>query len=156
LGIISCQNIILYIITNVIPVYILIIVIMNDIQILQLFGLSLLAISISTVLDRGMLKKLFLSFADSLSVLFLTGLLTLVLGYLIILTHKNWGGLIHNFVLIIWYLSLIKGLFLLVFPGLTMNLLKSMSNKNCSTNFFSILIFVFSLLCLYAGFIPMK
>jgi len=89
LGIISCQNIILYIITNVIPVYILIIVIMNDIQILQLFGLSLLAISISTVLDRGMLKKLFLSFADSLSVLFLTGLLTLVLGYLIILTHKN-------------------------------------------------------------------
>gem|GEM_PF-2366916 len=89
MGIISCQNIILYIITNVIPVYILIIVIMNDIQILQLFGLSLLAISISTVLDRGMLKKLFLSFADSLSVLFLTGLLTLVLGYLIILTHKN-------------------------------------------------------------------
>gem|GEM_PF-4325406 len=47
-------------------------------------------------------------------------------------------------------------MFLLVFPGLTMNLLKSMSNKNCSTNFFSILIFVFSLLCLYAGFIPMK
>lgn len=129
---------------------------MSDIQILQLFGLSLLAVSISAVLDRGMLKKLFLSFADNLSVLFLTGLFTLVLGCLIILTHKIWGGLIHNFVLVIWYLSVIKGLFLLVFPGLTVKMLKSMSNKNCSTTFYTILIFVFSLLCLYAGFIPMK
>lgn len=129
---------------------------MSDIQVLQLLGLTLLAVSISAILDRGMLKKLFLSFADNYAVLFLSWLLALVMGCLIILTHKMWWWVLHEVVLVIWYLSLIKWLFLLVYPALTTKMMKNISNCKWVFITYPILLFAFSLICLFLGFMPLK
>lgn len=125
---------------------------MNDIQILQLFGLALAAIGISALLDKEMLKKLFLSFNSNLALLFITWLLTLVLGYVLIVTHKFSQNLLANIILVLWYLSLIKGLFMLLFPNLTVKVMKCFSWMKLLYVFYPLLILLAWLVCLYFGF----
>ena len=106
---------------------------MSDAQIFQLFSLVYLAIGIGMLINRDFYKKLFEDFCESAAVMYIGGVFTLVIGYLILALRGCSVCCVSGFSIIIpiiGWLALIKGILILIQPKMMITLTKALLKES--------------------------
>lgn len=103
----------------------------NSIFIARIFGLYYLIIGAGIMLNRKSFQQLLDDFCKSTALVFFAGLLALVVGLAIILTHNIWVANWTVLITILGWGALIKGIWMVVFPGTVFKFMQSYrKNKN--------------------------
>ncbi len=89
----------------------------TSIFIAQIFGLCYLIIGAGLLFNRKTFQRIMDDFCKNASLVFYGGLLALVTGVVIILTHNVWVANWTAIITIIGWLALIKGIWIIVFPN---------------------------------------
>lgn len=125
---------------------------MSYLHVFQIFGLFLFLLGLSSIINKNIYKKILESFASSYGLFFLTWLLVLFLGYLMVTFYNIWEWKLTVIVTILWWMSIIKGAFMVAFPEWTMTLTKKIIKINCIMSFFWYPVIVLWLILLYLGY----
>ena len=72
--------------------------------------------NVITMINRKHLEKLRQSFLENLALTWICGVITLILGLLVVVEHNIWSRDWRIIITLIGWVTLAKGLFLLVFP----------------------------------------
>ncbi len=118
-------------------------------NIIQLLALIYVLIGISMIFNSSFYKKLFEDMVQSKSFLFISWLLAFVLGFVLLLYYPDINFSKEWLIALIWYLSLIKGMFLLVFPRCFTKLVKFVLKYY---NVYWPLVLLLWLILIYIGF----
>lgn len=127
---------------------------MSDAQIFQILSILYIAVGIGIVLNPGHYKKLFESFVENPSVLYIGGALALAVGYLIVAFHNTWTADVSVIVTIIGWAALLKGIVLLVQPKIMITLIKAILKEEKTLRIEGIAIIILGLVLSYLGFCP--
>lgn len=88
----------------------------NSIFIARVFGLCYLIIGAGFMFNRKAFQRIMDDFCKNAALLFFAGLLALVIGVVIIITHNIWVADWTVMITIIGWAALIKGIWIIVFP----------------------------------------
>jgi len=89
----------------------------TSVFIARIFGLCYLIIGAGFVFNRKSLHRIMEDFCKNAALVFYGGLLALVIGVVIILTHNVWVANWTVMITIIGWLALIKGIWMIFFPN---------------------------------------
>ena len=89
---------------------------MTDAQIFQVLGIAYLAVGLGILINPDFYKKLVTMFSENPPALYLSGLIALLVGYLLVTFHNIWPKDWPVIITILGWVALIKGLFLLLLP----------------------------------------
>jgi uncharacterized protein YjeT (DUF2065 family) len=95
---------------------------MTDAQIFQIMGITYLAVGIGMLINPGFYKKLVAMFAENPPALYLGGLVALLAGFLLVTFHNIWIEDWTVVITIFGWVALIKGLFLLLLPNVSITI----------------------------------
>lgn len=98
----------------------------------KVFGLMMLLVGLGMLLDKKSYEKMFKELSDSYSDLLTHGFLALFAGVAMVTYHNIWEGEWWVVLITIFgWISLLKGVLRLLFPGMVMGMLKSfLKNKS--------------------------
>ena len=125
---------------------------MTDAQIFQLFGLAYLAMGIGGVIKRDAYIKLMEDFSKSAGILFLTGLLTITVGFIMVTFHNVWVMGWTVIITIFGWSALIKGILILMFPGFYFRIFDWIKKRKTLMRIYPIFIILISVFLLLLGF----
>lgn len=94
----------------------------------EIWGISITVVCFALLIKEKHLRRLFASL-ETEDNLFLWGLISLVLGIAMVLSHNVWTKSWQVVITILGWISLLKGLSLLFIPELTKKWVKMMENK---------------------------
>jgi uncharacterized protein YjeT (DUF2065 family) len=97
---------------------------MTDAQIFQVLGIVYLAVGIGMLINPDFYKKLMSEFSENPPSTYLSGLAALVIGYLLVRFHNIWPSDWPVIITIFGWVALIKGLFLLLLPRVSIKISK--------------------------------
>ncbi len=89
---------------------------MTDTQLFQLFGIVYLAVGIGMLINPDFYKKMIKDFTENPPGIYLGGLVALAIGFLLVTFHNNWVKDWSVIITIIGWVALVKGLFLVILP----------------------------------------
>ena len=125
---------------------------MTDAQIFQLFGLAYLVMGIGGVIKRDAYIKLMDDFSKSMGLLFITGLLTITVGFLLVTFHNVWVMGWTVIITIFGWIALIKGIGILMFPGFYFRIFDSMKKRKMMMRIYPIFVLLIGVFLLLLGF----
>jgi hypothetical protein len=125
---------------------------MTDAQIFQLFGLAYLVMGIGGVIKRDAYIKLMDDFSKSMGLLFITGLLTITVGFLLVAFHNVWVMGWTVIITIFGWIALIKGIVILMFPGFYFRIFDSLKKRKTLMSIYPIIVILISIFLLLLGF----
>ncbi|MHC4264757.1 MAG: hypothetical protein ACYSUK_02360 [Planctomycetota bacterium] len=102
---------------------------MSDGQIFKLFGLVYLAVGSGILVNPEYYKNLFQEFAEKCCVMYLSGIMSLSIGFLLVTFHNIWAWEWSVILTIIGWLALIKGLVILVRPKAMMSMIEALTTE---------------------------
>ena len=104
---------------------------MSDSQIFKLFGLVYLAVGSGMLVNPEYYKNLFEEFMEKrcMTYLYLGGIMSLSIGYLLVIFHNVWAFEWGVIITIFGWLALIKGLVILVRPKVMISMIKAMTTE---------------------------
>ncbi|MCM8816091.1 MAG: hypothetical protein NC913_01050 [Candidatus Omnitrophica bacterium] len=121
---------------------------MTDNQILRLFGIFYLCIAINNVLNPDYYKRFFESFSNERFGMFLSGMIALIIGYVMIVNHNIWEFSKTVVVTITGWLILLKGVLILAVPDTFTRISSRVVGQKRSIRLYRIMIFVIGLIFL--------
>ena len=95
---------------------------MTDAQIFQVLGIVYLAVGIGMLINPDFYKKLMSEFSENPPSMYLSGLTAMVIGYLLVTYHNIWPNDWPVIITIFGWVALIKGLFLLLLPRVSIKI----------------------------------
>ena len=103
-----------------------------SILLVQIFGLYLLIVGVSLLINHKKLRRVFDDIEDHYFVVFTMGLFVLLLGLLLVLNHNIWEGEIWVIIVtIISWLTFLKGVAIVLLPISSFNkIVKNINNDN--------------------------
>lgn len=124
----------------------------TSIFIARIFGLCYLIIGAGLLLNQKFWREAIEDFSKNAATVFFGGIFALVVGVVIVLTHNVWVGNWTVIITIIGWIALIKGIWIIVFPG-TVSKFMQVYRKNKSLLLVqSIGALVFGAVLTYFGF----
>ena len=129
---------------------------MSDAQIFQVFSLVYLAIGTGMLINSDFYKKLFTDFCESAAMLYIGGVMSLVIGYLILALRGCsvcYSSGLAVIIPIIGWLALIKGILILVRPQMIIALTKAILKESTFKIMIAWVLFL-GLLFSFLGFCP--
>ena len=126
--------------------------VMTDAQIFQLFGLAYLVMGIGGVIKRDAYIKLMDDFSKSMGLLFVTGLLTITVGFIMVTFHNVWVMGWTVIITIFGWIALIKGIVILMFPGFYFRIFDSMKKRKMMMRIYPIFVLLIGVFLLLLGF----
>ena len=127
---------------------------MSDTQIFQLISLTYLAVGIGILINPDFYKKLYESFIEDTTALYLGGIMALVIGYLIVAFHNTWTKDFSVIITIVGWIALIKGVLIVVQPNIMIALIKAIATKENFLKIEAIAIIIIGLALSFLGFCP--
>ena len=106
---------------------------MTDKQIFQLFGLIYIAVGLGILLNPQYYKQMFADFKKSVAVMYLGGIFTFAIGFLLITFHNIWVKDVSVIITIVGWMALLKGISILILPRLMMKTMDIFTNVKTST-----------------------
>ena len=103
----------------------------NSLFLAQIIGPYCIIVGVGVLANRGYYEKMIDGFLKNEALLYFGGIIALLFGLLIVLTHNVWVVGWPAVITIFGWLGLIKGAWLLVFPGTVHKFMKSYQ-KNSS------------------------
>ena len=125
---------------------------MTDAQIFQLFGIAYLVMGIGGVIKRDAYIKLMDDFSKSMGLLFVTGLLTITVGFIMVTFHNVWVMGWTVIITIFGWIALIKGIVILMFPGFYFRIFDSMKKRKMMMRIYPIFVLLIGVFLLLLGF----
>jgi uncharacterized protein YjeT (DUF2065 family) len=123
---------------------------MTDHQVLQLFGVTFIVIGASMLKNPESIKKILDEIEHSNVSLFLSGLISLVIGCLLVVLHNVWEISSSLIITLIGWSGLLKGISILIFPEFTLRLSRRIVSSN-KLNYFAWASVVLGVVSLYLG-----
>ncbi|MDH3324646.1 MAG: hypothetical protein OEL89_03345 [Candidatus Peregrinibacteria bacterium] len=102
---------------------------MTDSQIFQAFATLYVAIGFGIIINLETYKKIFANFVDSKSTTFITGLLSMVVGFLIMIFHNTWTSDLTVIITIMGWLAFTKGALVVLMPNVFTIMVKTVSKS---------------------------
>lgn len=91
---------------------------MDDAQIFQIIAIFYISVSAGIILNPGYYKNFLRSFYNEPVAVFVSGLIAVTVGYLIIRHHNLWQLSSSVIITIIGWLAFLKGIFIIAMPQL--------------------------------------
>ncbi|MGC9602369.1 MAG: hypothetical protein ABSE76_01320 [Minisyncoccia bacterium] len=123
-----------------------------SIAIAQVLGLVLAIMGLSVIFDRKNVSVALDKIGQDRGFLWLWGFLILSMGAVIVVMNNSWTSGLALLITILGWLTLIKGAFLLLFPGPAIALYRK-CNKDGVLLFGGIVAFIVGVVLLYFGFV---
>ena len=104
---------------------------MTDSQIFQILGITFLVMGIGILGNSNFYKKMIKDFTENPPAIYIGGLIALAIGCFMVVLHNSWTKDWSVIITIFGWAVLIKGLFLIVLPKLSIrfsNAFKEMKN----------------------------
>ena len=127
---------------------------MSDAQIFQVFSIAYISIGIGFLINSDFYKKLFEDFAERTSMLYFGGMFALVIGYLIVAFHNTWTKDFSVIITVVGWISLAKGILILVWPKLMIAITKAILKSKNFLKIEVIAIIIIGLFFSFLGFCP--
>jgi len=96
----------------------------------QLLGVFYLVIGLSVLLKKEYYTKLFKTIEKSGMFVMMMGIVTLLIGTVMVMLHSKWTGGIEVLISVIGWCALLKGVFTLMFPKWSINVAKNVVDEN--------------------------
>ncbi|MEI6650549.1 MAG: hypothetical protein WCL23_03905 [Candidatus Moraniibacteriota bacterium] len=125
---------------------------MSDIQLFQLLGLAMFSIGVGMLAHPDVLKKMFRDLEHGPVAVYLSGFVSLFMGYVLVAFHNVWYFDRSVIITIVGWAALFKGLSLLLFPTSLFAVSKKMTRSDGYLKVFPWYAILFGLLLLYFGF----
>ncbi len=125
---------------------------MSDIQLFQLLGLAMFSIGVGMLAHPDVLTRMFRSLEHDPVAVYLSGFMSLFLGYALVAFHNMWSFDRSVIITIIGWLALLKGLSLLLFPTSLFSVSKKLTKSDAYLNIFPWYAIVFGIVLLFFGF----
>lgn len=125
---------------------------MSDIQLFQLLGLAMFSIGVGMLAHPEVLKKMFRDLEHGPVAVYLSGFMSLFMGYVLVAFHNTWRFDRSVIITIVGWLALFKGLSLLLFPTSLFAVSKKLTANERYFKIFPWYAILFGILLLYFGF----
>lgn len=126
---------------------------MTDLQIFQLFGLAFTAIGIGMLSNPANVKTLLDELEKSSLDLYLSGFISLTVGFLLVSFHNSWAWNSSLIITLLGWSGLLKGLSILIVPNFTIKLSERIVDNDVYLSVFAGFSVVLGLVSLYLGFL---
>ncbi|PIR04539.1 MAG: hypothetical protein COV59_00230 [Candidatus Magasanikbacteria bacterium CG11_big_fil_rev_8_21_14_0_20_39_34] len=123
----------------------------NSIFLAQLFGLFFLVIGLALLINKNEYKTIVGSVVSDPSHVFLWGIPVFALGSLLVLSHSQWTGGWEDLITLLGWAAFLKGVLLLLFPGLVYEAIKKAHKESMFLLEFSFSI-ILGIVLVYFGF----
>ncbi len=118
----------------------------------QLIGPVLIVIGVGLLLKQTEFREMATDFLSSRALIFVSGLLTLVVGLAIVLTHNVWEFNWPVIITILGWLSVFGGVFRILFPDSVQSMGTSMLDKPAMMTVSGVIQIVLGLWLSYVGY----
>jgi uncharacterized protein YjeT (DUF2065 family) len=125
---------------------------MTDAHIFQILGIAYLAVGIGILVNPDFYRKLITDFMENPPAVYLGGLVALVIGYLLVTFHNIWVRDWSVLITIIGWIALIKGLFLLVLPKVSVKICNTLGGMERFLTVEATVVIILGVLCGWLGF----
>ncbi len=126
---------------------------MSDIQIFQVLWLVYFAFGVGIILDKQILKKMLEEYIGNTAITFVSALLAILMGYLLIISHNIWEANFTVIITIIGWIAFFKGILLLIVPKFFLWMAKYLIKNKIILNIVPIIIIILGIFCLAVGFL---
>jgi hypothetical protein len=116
----------------------------------NIWGLSFIIIALSLLIYQENIKKIF-ELAENKTNLFICGVLSLILGIAMVLSHNIWVSNWRIVITLLGWLILVRGIVLLFFPKICLNFLKKIKD-NQNIPFALVAVVILGCILIYFGF----
>ena len=124
----------------------------TSVFIARIFGLCYLILGAGFVFNRKAFVRVMEDFCKNAALLFYGGLLALVIGVVIILTHNVWVANWTVIITIIGWIALIKGIWIIVFPNTVSKFMQAYQKNENLLMVHSIVALIFGAVLTFFGF----
>lgn len=124
----------------------------TSIFIAKIFGLCYLILGIGFLFNRETFMQLMEDYCKNMAILFYSGLLALVTGIVIILTHNVWVSDWTVIITIIGWIAFAKGIWIIVFPGRIRKFMEAYQKNENLITFQAAFALIFGAVLTYFGF----
>ena len=125
---------------------------MSDAHILQLLGLIYITFGLGAIINKTHYRNLMAEAPRNLLYMLLSGMLAFIIGFLIVRYHNTWTCTWSVLVTIIGWLSLIKGILIIVTPQTMIRLTQAIFNHTKNILIPALLILLLGILLALLGF----
>jgi uncharacterized protein YjeT (DUF2065 family) len=125
---------------------------MTDAQIFQLLGIVYAAVGLGGIINSDFYTKIVDSFDNNPALIYITALILLTTGFIIVTFHNIWVAGWTVIITIFGYAVLIKGIGLLVFPRAFIAMSKAMVKKIKNIRLCAVVALAIGLGLMYLGF----
>jgi uncharacterized protein YjeT (DUF2065 family) len=125
---------------------------MTDAQIFQILGITYLVVGIGMLVNHDFYKKLITNFTENPPAIYLSGLVALLIGCLLVILHNNWTKDWSVIITIFGWAALIKGIFLIIFPKVSIKLSNTFKEMKKLLRVWGIVVAVVGALLCWLGF----
>ena len=124
----------------------------TSIFIARIFGLCYLIIGTGFMINRKAFQQVMDDFCKNAALVFYGGILALVIGVVIILTHNVWVANWTVIITIIGWIALIKGIWIIVFPNTVSRFMQAYRKNESLPMIHSIAVIIFGAVLTFFGF----
>lgn len=124
---------------------------MYDAQILQILGLAYLVIGVGMLFNPRYYRHMVGGFRENRAIAFMGGLMALIMGLAIIVFHNVWVPSVAVLVTALGWLSLVKGVALLVFPDFQQKIMEKMLSSETSIRSYGTFVIILGSVVSYIG-----
>jgi uncharacterized membrane protein HdeD (DUF308 family) len=114
------------------------------------FGLYMTVLSLGLLMNARRMKSILMDSMDSPPLLLLSGVIALIVGILIVISHNVWVSDWRVIITIVGWLALLKGINLILFPNSLVEISKKWIENN---SFYYITMFIYLLFGIYLTYI---
>ena len=125
---------------------------MLSIFLAKTIGLYLVIVSAAFILKANELKPVALDMVRNSSLVMFSGILALIFGILIVVSHNIWVMDWRVIITLLGWLALLKGVMRLFFPEFAMSKMKKCVENNASYTMMMLITLFIGLVLLYFGF----
>ena len=118
----------------------------------RIFGLLYLVVGIGLIKNRQTFKQIMEDFSKNTVLVFYGGILALVIGLMIVLTHNIWVANWTVIITIIGWGALIKGVWLIIFPNSVHKFMQTYQKNENLLKIHPIVALVLGIVLTYFGF----
>ncbi len=99
---------------------------MTDAQIFQILGIVYFAVGLGILISPRFYAKMMKDLLDNRPVIYLSGFITITLGYFLVTFHNSWSAEWGLIITILGWVALLKGVVILLLPKTFIKIAKSM------------------------------
>ncbi len=125
---------------------------MTDANIFQVLGLVYLFIGLGMLVSPRFYKEALIKMMDNEAILFITGILVFILGYLLVAYHHVWAGGWPVVITVIGWVAVLKGLMILFVPEGSVRIYRSLRIAERQMGFYGLVASILGIILAYIGY----